>query len=150
MRALIASAIIAIALWGGAAAAQPNGVTVYEAAESFEDTTFAVESELLDRGLVIDHVSHVGDMLNRTAEDVGAATQVYDRANVYLFCSATLSRKMMEADPNNIAHCPYGIFVYALADDPQAVFVGYRRMPQGAMQEVEGFLDAIARAASGN
>ena len=39
---------------------------------SFDDATFSVESAIIGRGLVIDYVSHTGDMLNRTAADVGS------------------------------------------------------------------------------
>jgi len=39
---------------------------------AFDDVTFGVESAIMDRGPVIDHVSHVGARLNRTADDVGA------------------------------------------------------------------------------
>ncbi len=149
MRALIAPIIVTLFL-GDIAAAQADGVTTYEAEGAFDDTAFALESAIVDRGLVVDHVSHVGDMLNRTAGDVGATVRVYDKADVYLFCSATLSRRMMEADPTNIAHCPYGVFVYTLAENPEAVYVGYRKMPEGPMQYVGALLDEIAREASGN
>ncbi len=115
----------------------------------FDDAAFGLETAIIGRGLVVDHVSHVGEMLNRTAGDVGATDQIYDRADVYLFCSATLSRRMMEADPSNIAHCPYGVFVYELADSAGTVQIGYREMPEGPMQEVEQLLDAIAREAAG-
>ncbi len=88
-------------------------------------------------------------MLNRTAADVGATTQVYEQADVYLFCSAVLSRKMMEADPQNIAHCPYSVFLYALTGENGVVHVGYRHQPDGPMQEVQALLDAVAREAAG-
>jgi len=63
-----------------------------------------------------------------------------------LFCSAVLSRKVMEADPMNIAHCPYGIFV---TDKDGKVSVGYRNYPDGPMQEVQSLLDDIVREAVG-
>jgi hypothetical protein len=44
----------------------------------------------------------------------------------------------------NIAHCPYSIFVI---DRDGKVEVGYRHYPDGAMQEVQQFLDDIAQAA---
>lgn len=132
------------------ARAGPDEVTTYKTGDSFPDTAFALESAIIGRGLVVDHVSHVGEMLNRTAKDVGATEQVYSRADVYLFCSATLSRKMMEIDPTNIAHCPYSVFLYELAASPGEVLVGYRQMPEGEMQEVEALLDQIAREAAGH
>ena len=107
---------------------------------SFEDASFAVESAIIDRGLVIDFTSHVGDMLNRTGADVGSAEVIFDNAQIFLFCSTAVSRRVMEADPMNIMHCPYGIFV---AEREGAVLIGHRDYPDGPMQEVEALLDAI-------
>ena len=112
---------------------------------SFEDATFAVETAIVNRGLVIDYVSHVGDMLNRTGADVGSEKVIFDAADIFIFCSAVISRKAMEADPMNIAHCPYGIFV---TDRAGAVTVGYRDLPDGTMQEVEDLLQSIAKEAT--
>lgn len=114
---------------------------------SFEDATFAVESAIVDRGLVIDYVSHVGDMLNRTGADVGSAKEIFSAADIFIFCSAVLSREVMEADPMNIAHCPYGVFV---AEQGDTVFIGYRGYPQGAMQKVETLLAEIVAEATEN
>jgi len=114
---------------------------------SFDDATFAVESAIIGKGLVIDYVSHVGDMLNRTGEDVGSGEKIFEAADVFLFCSAVVSRKVMEAEPANIAHCPYGIFV---TDQGGDVMVGYRNYPDGPMQEVQALLDEIVREALEN
>lgn len=137
-------AVLALCLGAGAALAQE--ATTYPFDGSFDDATFAVESAIIDRGLVIDYRSHVGEMLNRTGADVGSDARVYDSADVFLFCSAVLSRKVMEVDPLNIAQCPYGIFV---TDREGQVAVGYRHLPEGAMQEVQALLDTIAREATG-
>lgn len=107
---------------------------------SFEDASFAIENAIIDRGLVIDYTSHVGDMLNRTAADMGSDVVIFDNAQIFLFCSAAVSRRVMEADPMNIMHCPYGIFV---ADRGGEVMIGHRDYPDGPMQEVEALLDAI-------
>jgi len=112
----------------------------------FDEASFSVESAIIGKGLVIDYVSHVGDMLGRTRADVGSEVKLFNGAEIFVFCSAVLSRKMMEADPLNIAHCPYGIFV---ADQGGEVIVGYRTYPQGPMQEVQALLDAIVRDALG-
>jgi uncharacterized protein (DUF302 family) len=113
---------------------------------SFDDATFSVESAIIGRGLVIDYRSHTGEMLNRTGADIEGAVPLYDAADIFVFCSAVLSRKMMEADPLNIAHCPYGIYV---ADREGEVTIGYSHYPEGTMQEVQAFLDEIAREAVG-
>lgn len=118
-------------------------VTPFEG--SFEDAAFALETAIVNRGLVVDHVSHVGEMLARTAADVGADEQLFAQADVYLFCSARISREVMEVDPMNIAHCPYGIFV---AERDGAVVLGHRDYPEGAMQVVEDMLGEIVAEAA--
>lgn len=112
---------------------------------SFEDATFAVESAIVDKGLVIDHVSHVGEMLNRTGADVGSAKQIFKQADVFLFCSAVISREVMEADPMNIVHCPYGI---AVAESDAGVTIIHRDYPDGPMQKVEDLLKGIVADAT--
>jgi uncharacterized protein (DUF302 family) len=79
---------------GGAAQAQD--VITFDWEGSFDDATFAVESAIVDRGLVIDLVSHVGEMLNRTGGDVGSDEMIFDNADIFLFCSAAISRRVME------------------------------------------------------
>jgi len=68
-------------------------VVTYPYEGTFGDATFAVESAILDRGLVIDFTSHVGDMLNRTREDVGSDVTLFEAADIFVFCSATLSAR---------------------------------------------------------
>ncbi|WP_249219022.1 DUF302 domain-containing protein [Loktanella sp. SALINAS62] len=111
---------------------------------TFDDATFAVENAIVNKGLVIDYVSHVGDMLNRTGSDVGSDEVIFGAAEIFIFCSAVVSRQVMEADPMNIVHCPYGIFV---ADQGGDVAVGYRSYPDGPMQAVQTLLsDIVAEA----
>ena len=112
---------------------------------AFDDATFAVESAIVGRGLVIDYVSHVGEMLNRTGADVGSDIMLFKEADIFLFCSAVVSREVMEDDPMNIAHCPYGIFV---AETDDGVTVGYRDYPAGAMDKVETLLAEIVAEAT--
>lgn len=138
--------VLACAMTVVAGLAQAEGSTTYPFDGSFEDATFGVESAIVGRGLVVDWVSHVGDMLNRTAAAVGSDVTVFDAADIFMFCSATLSRQMMEADPLNIAYCPYGVFVF---EAEGAVTIGYRNLPEGDMQAVQALLDDIAREAAG-
>lgn len=141
MKTILTAAILAMLPWSGFA---DDHAQTYPFDGDFDDATFSVESAIVGRGLVIDYVSHTGEMLNRTGSDVGSETKLFDAADVFLFCSAVLSRKVMEADPMNIAHCPYGIFV---ADQAGDVIVGYRTYPEGPMQEVQALLDDIVREA---
>lgn len=136
--------ITAAALCLACTSASADGLTTYPFDGTFDDATFAVESAIVGQGLVIDYVSHTGDMLNRTGADVGSDVALFDAADIFLFCSASLSRKVMEADPANIAHCPYGIFV---TDTDGTVEIGYRHFPEGPMQEVQALLDSIVQEA---
>jgi uncharacterized protein (DUF302 family) len=133
----------ALALAAGAAQAADQAVT-YDFNGSFDDATFAVETAIVGRGLVIDYVSHTGEMLKRTATDVGSDVELFEAADIFLFCSAQLSREVMEADPMNIAHCPYGIFV---AEREGSVMIGYRSYPEGEMKKVENLLAGIVEDA---
>lgn len=142
MKRFVVAAAIALA----AAPSFANDQTVtYPYEGSFEDAAFAVESAIVGRGLMIDYVSHTGEMLSRTAKDVGSDVELFKEADIFLFCSAIISRKVMEADPMNIAHCPYGVFV---AEKDDKVFIGHRRYPAGVMQEVEMLLSDISKEAS--
>jgi hypothetical protein len=109
------------------------------------------------KGLVIDYESFVNRMLERTGKDIGSARKLYADAQAFVFCSAALSRKTMEADPANVSLCPYSIMAYATAQQPGTVHVSYRRpwRPDGsaasraALKKVEALLDGIAREALG-
>ncbi len=118
---------------------------VYAFDGSFEDATFAVESEIIGKGLVIDYVAHPGAMLARAGPDLGSDVTLFDAADVYLFCSAVLSRQVMEIDPANIAYCPYSIYV---AGREGKVTIGFRNFPDGEMQVIQKLLDDIANSAS--
>ena len=130
---------------GTALPAAADIATTYDFDGSFDDATFSLESAIVGRGLVIDWVSHSGEMLNRTAADVGSDVVIFDVADIFMFCSASLSREVMEADYMNIAFCPYAIFVYEREGE---VVIGYRNMPEGEMQKVQALLDDIAREAA--
>jgi hypothetical protein len=141
--------ILAAAMGLAAQTATAQEIVTYTTDQNFGDVAFGLESAILDRGLVIDNVSHVGEMLQRTRADVGSDVVLYKEADTYSFCSAILSREVMEADPMNIAYCPYDIFVAERADTPGEVIVGYRSFPEGEMQKIQELLDGITRAAIG-
>jgi hypothetical protein len=107
----------------------------------------AVKEELVlaiqGRGLVIDYTAHIGEMLERTGKDLGATRRVYQKAQALQFCSAVVSRRSMEADPANIAYCPYVISLYTSPNDTKTVHVVYRR----TLPEVDKLLDGIVREA---
>lgn len=154
-RALVLS--IAMAFLAVAQAADPNPVVNYSKKAKFENVRDDLKSAIESRGLVIDYHSFVNRMLERTGKDVDSPKKLYADAQAFVFCSAKLSRKTMEADPANMSFCPYSVAVYATAQEPDKVVVSFRRpwRPDGspaskaALKEVESLLDGIAREALG-
>ncbi|MCG6876865.1 MAG: DUF302 domain-containing protein [Betaproteobacteria bacterium] len=139
----------ALALSGlSAATSAADEVVRHTAKGPYEEVRDAVVMAIEGKGLIVDRVAHVGDMLARTAKDVGASRQLYGKAEVLEFCSARISREMMEADPHQIAICPYTIAVYTLPGEPGVVYVSYRRPPQSkGMEGVHTLLDEIVNEA---
>lgn len=135
--------LTALSILATSAAAEEAIVTQYDGA--FEDARFSVENAIVNKGLVIDYVSRVGEMLNRTGTDVGSDKTLFENAEIFIFCSAVISREVMEEDPMNIVHCPYSIFVAETAD---GVMIGHRDFPAGPMDKVEALLKEIVAEAA--
>jgi uncharacterized protein (DUF302 family) len=96
----------------------------------------------------------VGEMLERTGKDLGQTRQIFLKAEVLEFCSAVVSRKMMEPDPDNIVFCPYTISVYVVPEKPNEVRVAYRKpqivgspASQQALKAVDELLSGIVKEA---
>lgn len=130
----LAASLIAAPLLADELVLVPSGL-------SFDDTTFALESAIVGRGLVIDYVSHVGEMLERTRADVGSDVVLFTNAEIYMFCSAAVSRQVMEADWHNVAFCPYGIDV--IERPGEEVMIGYMRRDAASMAPVNDLLSAL-------
>jgi uncharacterized protein (DUF302 family) len=127
-----------------AASIQAQEAVVYDYDGSFDDATFSVEDAIVSKGLVIDYISHTGEMLKRTGDDLGTTKEIFKDADIFLFCSAVLSRKVMEINPMNIVHCPYTIFVF---ENQDGVKIGFNKYPEGEMQQVQVLLDGIVQSA---
>lgn len=140
-----------------AGAAEPASVVRYSAEQKYEHARDDLMNAITRRGFVIDQNSRIGQMLDRTGKALGTTRKIFgdDQAQAFSFCSAVLSRNTMEADPHNIAFCPYTLFLYSTAAEPKKVYVAYRppHSPDGsaaskaALKEVETLLDMIAREA---
>ena len=138
-------------------AAPANSVVRYSVEGEFESVRDDLQNAIIAKGLVIDHTSFVGKMLDRTGKDVGSNKPIFSegRGQAFTFCSATISRKTMEADVHNIAFCPYALVIYNSVAEPKKVYVAYRRpvlsegseAAKAALKEVETLLDGIARDA---
>ncbi|MGM0677737.1 DUF302 domain-containing protein [Ectothiorhodospira marina] len=154
---ILLSALMGLILAAPAPATEPHRDTdhlrVYSIEGDFEWYREALEMAIVNRGIVINNVAHIGAMLSRTGADVGGEALFKD-AQALEFCSAGLSRGMMEADPHNIVFCPYVVAVYETEEAPGVIHLGYRRPAmvgdansRQALQAVEDLLDDIVREA---
>jgi len=142
----LTTAVASLLLVFSGIATADSPYAVYKSEAAFEDVMQGLKMAIEEQGLYINNMMHMGEMLERTREDTGSDVVLFDEADIYLFCSAVVSREVMEADPMNIANCPYGIFV---AEREGEVMIGYRAMPEESMAPVQDLLDEIAREAAG-
>jgi hypothetical protein len=105
------------------------------------DLVDAIES----RGLVVSYIAHTANMLQRTADAVGAIEQTYDYGDTLLFCSAELTHKLTAANPHHMPLCPYSISAYALAGEPGIVYLAIRAPVKGvpAYDAIHELLEGI-------
>lgn len=119
-----------------------DGAVVTTVNGRYEDVRDALVAAIEGRGLVVSYTAHVSDMLQRTGKDIGASKPIFDKAETFEFCSATVSRKMMEAKPSNIVNCPFSVAIYALPGETGKVYLAYRR-PLPGLNEVGKLLSGI-------
>jgi len=115
----------------------------------FADAAQGVTDAIINKGFKVDYHGFIGEMLKRTAGDVGATKELYTDAEFFTFCSAVVSRDVMEADIGDIAYCPYVVFVYEDAATPGKVTIGHRTLPEGgARNQVNELLGEIVKTAA--
>ena len=108
------------------APAAESYTVLFKAQGSYQDIRDNVQMAIEGKGLKITNTNHVGDMLERTGKDIGETRKVYEHAEQFEFCSATISRHMMEADPHAIVMCPYSVVVYQVPGDKN-IYLAYRK-----------------------
>ncbi len=152
----IAGVLLATGLMTTTGLAKNGSIKSYQFEATFDDALFDLKEALTNKGLVVDHEARVANMLNRTAKDVGATTTVYKHGMVVEFCSASLSRRAMEADPLNMAFCPYTMFVYETVAKPGTITIGYKVLDgasspksKTALDNVNKIMDSMVREAAG-
>jgi uncharacterized protein (DUF302 family) len=115
---------------GSLAAAQATDeaspIRIFTSDESYEDVVENIRMAIVERGLLVSGALHISDMLNRTGPDLGYKP-VFSKAESVEFCSALMSHKMAQAAPENVVTCPFTISVYVKVDEPDQVYVAYRR-----------------------
>jgi uncharacterized protein (DUF302 family) len=112
--------------------------------EAKESLIMAIEN----RGLVINYTSHIAEMLERTGNDLGSNRKIFGQAEIIEFCSAKLSRRMMEIDPHNIVMCPFSIAVYTLPGEKGTAWLSYRKPQGNAAPIVAELLGSVVAEAS--
>lgn len=132
------------------AADAADPLTARTVERTFADARVDLQNAIVNQGLTIDFNGKIGNMLKRTAKDVGASGELYTDAEYFTFCSSLLSRRMMDADPLNMGLCPYVMFVFERVDSKGKVTVGYKRLPDRgseaskmALIEINGLLEKI-------
>jgi len=149
---LFAAVLVAAALPLVSSASAAEGVSYTRKGVGYADARLDLENAIVGQGLKIDYVGNIGAMLQRTGADVGSSEPVYRNGEFFTFCSAVLSRAMMEADPANISQCPYVMFVYEHVATPGEIVIGYRKLTVAgkgakALEQINELLDKIARDA---
>lgn len=148
MKTLLA-ATMAVFFLANAAHAAGDDVKTMESDAAFADVASGIENAIVNRGFKVDYHGLIGDMLKRTATDVDAGKALYKDAEFFTFCSAVVSRKVMEGDIGDIAYCPYVVFAYETAEKPGAVTVGFRMLPEGGERDaVNTLLSGIIKDAA--
>jgi len=133
----------------GIGRADPDPVIIRVVTGDYDQVWEDLQNALSDRGLTVSSVSHVGDMLERTGRAITRQKKIFARARVMEFCSAILSRRMMESNPHYIAFCPFQIMVYSLPEDENRIYPAHRRLlwqnDSGTqpLDAVENLLDAL-------
>ena len=143
------------------ASAQDKSVTHYTKTvqAEFVDVFADLQDAVINKGLVIDYVGNVDNMLNRTSSTAGSVTSdgeksPYLNAKYMQFCSSKLTHKAVSADPHNLAICPYIVYMFETRAKPGNITIGYRPPIFGPSKrsrkikvEVLEFLESIVNEA---
>ena len=141
LRYILLSALVLAGTCVNAESQRDDYMKLYTVEGKFEDVRMDIEMAITDRGMVINNVSHIGNMLARTGKDLGAGKQIFQKAEALEFCSSTVSRTMMETDPHNIVFCPYIIAIYTLPAESNKVYVAFRRpLPVGSAESQQSLV----------
>jgi uncharacterized protein (DUF302 family) len=148
--------LIGVSLAGGlisGMAVGGGGYAVYTSDSAFADVLEGLKMAIQERGMYINNVMNMGEMLERTGKDLGTDAPLYDQAESIEFCSAVLSREMSTENPAHVVNCPFIIAVYTLPGETGTTYVSHREIPADqvesspAMAKVSGMLKSISEAA---
>ena len=134
----------------GGTVSRDQDVRRYRVTAEFSELEAFLKDAIAEQGIKISNISHIGNMLARTGQDIGSAKPVYRHGKAIEFCSAKLSRLMLESNPHDIIFCPYIIYIYELSTEPNQVYLAYRRLRYNTgnaanpvFAQIEALLDEI-------
>lgn len=145
----LSALVIVLLMLSTSVRAAGDDVSTLITEQGFEEAVDSVRGAIINRGYSVDYNGHIGEMLDRTAKDVGATKRIFKGAEIFSFCSAVMSRDVLEHDASDIAYCPYVIFVYEEASADEGVKIGFRHLPSGgARDQANDMLTAIIESAA--
>jgi uncharacterized protein (DUF302 family) len=145
--------LLAGLLMSGAVSAADDPIVTQKVQGKFHEVAHNIRAAILGKGIHIAHVLPASGMLSRTGSAFGYEKPVYANAELYEFCSASISHKLARQNPDNIVLCPFTIGVYTLTDEPGMVRITYR-IPTGkpgsdeVVKEVVDLISGIIEDAS--
>ncbi len=145
--------LLASCLFFSASAAAGGGYVIYRSDSPFEDVLIGLETAIQERGMYINNVMDIGEMLKRTGKDLGMDESIFEQAKSVEFCSALLSRQMTLEDPARVVNCPFIISVYRPAGETDTTYVVHREVPaeeraaSAAMAKVATMLKGLSEEA---
>ncbi|EGV28018.1 hypothetical protein ThidrDRAFT_4175 [Thiorhodococcus drewsii AZ1] len=127
--AKLRAVLITSLLLASVTAMAAGGYQVYRTDSAFEDVLDGLKAAIQERGMYINNVMDMGVMLERTGKDLGTPDPIYAKAQSVEFCSAVLSRAMLQEDPTRIVNCPFIISVYERHDERGITYLVHRTIP---------------------
>ncbi|QID17471.1 DUF302 domain-containing protein [Nitrogeniibacter mangrovi] len=96
------------------------------------DYQIALESlqiAIVNQGLNIAARQPAAKVLQRTAKDLGHRPDLLLDGEILSFCSIRIGAMLAAEDPHNIVYCPMTVAVYRIPQDPTAVYLAWRHLP---------------------
>ncbi len=138
---------LAIIMSGSTLSASSQARYTMTVEAEFDDVFFDLKEQIIGKGLVVEHIGHVGKMLERTSVAVIGSNnnhiKTYKFAKYLQFCSATLTHHASGKDAANLSICPFVLYAYETTKQPGKVTIGYRNPDFGDMDQSDPLFTKI-------
>ncbi len=133
------------------ATAEPSPYVTYQSSLPFEQVMEDLQMAIADKGFHINKIMHLDRMWERNRKDGDTDKPMFLHAKSIDFCSAVLSRRMTEENPQRIVNCPFIISVHVLAAEPETTYITHRRLTLGddsaATRDAAAMLESLGEVA---